>query len=233
VNDERRTEMRRNSRWLLTAIGLVVGLLTAVPASAEMFLDLYVGASFFGDPDFSIETNNGAFRETEKGSADTNVTGGGRFGYWFSEMGLPFLGVAGDVSYFEPTFKGPTGADLVEVKVRTVPMSPLVMLRLPIMSSPDLPGGKFNIYAAAGPGFFWTEQKTTVIGIDRRISSDTIEVGVDFRAGLAWNFTPQFKIFGEYRFTHYSIGKESDRGNSVEADLDAHHALFGFGYSFR
>jgi opacity protein-like surface antigen len=225
--------MGRYRTWFTMVIALAAVLVTTGPASAEMFVDLYVGASIFGDPDFTVTTNNGASREIERGEADTNVTGGGRFGYWFSELGLPFLGVAGDISYFEPTFTGPTGGTLAEVKVRTVPMSPLVMLRLPLLPEQDYPAGKLQIYAGAGPGFFWTEQTATVAGVDRRVSNDTIEVGVDFRAGIAWNFTPALKAFTEYRFTHYSIGETKDLGTTVEADLDAHHVLFGIGYSFR
>jgi opacity protein-like surface antigen len=219
--------------WAATAIGVAAVLATAGPASAELFLDLYVGGSIFGDPDFTITTNNGATRETERGEADANVTGGGRFGYWFSELGLPFLGVAGDISYFEPTFTTPTGGDLVEVKVRTVPMTPLVMLRLPLMPEQGYPAGRLQLYAAAGPGFFWTEQTASLAGVDRRVSEDTIEVGVDFRAGVAWHFTPAIKAFTEYRFTYYSIGEDKGLGTTVEADLDAHHVLFGLGYSFR
>jgi opacity protein-like surface antigen len=233
MSNERRSEMGRVRALSLTAIGLAAVLATAAPASAELFLDLYVGGSIFGDPDFSITTGNGAFRETEKGSADTNITGGGRFGYWFTELGLPFLGVAADISYFEPTFNGPSGSDLLEVKVRTIPMTPLVMLRLPILRAPDYPGGQLNLYAAAGPGFFWTEQETSLAGVSQRVSADTVEVGVDFRAGIAWHFLPQWKVFTEYRFTHYSLGKENDRGTTVEADLDAHHVLFGMGFIFR
>jgi opacity protein-like surface antigen len=225
--------MGRLRAWYLTALVVAALLGTAAPASAEMFLDLYVGASFFGDPDFSIESEDAIIRERDRGSADTNITGGARFGYWFSELGIPFLGVAADVSYFEPTFSGPTGSNLIETKVQVIPMTPLVMLRLPILAAPEYPGGRFYIYGAAGPGFFWTEHKTTLLGRAERISADTVEVGVDARAGLAWHFLPNWKAFFEYRFTHFSIGKEFDRGVSVEADLDVHHALFGIGYTFR
>jgi opacity protein-like surface antigen len=224
--------MGRIRGWSLAVIGLVVVLATAGPASAELFLDLYVGGSIFNDPDFTVTTSNGAFRQVEKGSSDANVTGGGRFGYWFTEVGIPFLGVAGDVSYFEPTFTGPAGAELVKVSVRTVPMTPLVMLRLPLLQAPQYPTGQLNLYAAAGPGFFWTEREATFASLGR-VSDDRIDVGVDFRAGIAWFFVPNVKVFTEYRFTHFSLGKESNRGASVEADLDAHHLLFGVGFTFR
>jgi hypothetical protein len=219
--------------WSRVAMALVAVLATAGPASAEMFLDFYVGASFFGDPDFSITTNNGAFHEKEKGSADTNITGGARFGYWFTELGIPFLGIAGDVSYFEPEFHGPTNGDLLKLKVRTVPFTPLVFLRAPLLQSPQYPGGQLNIYAGAGPGFFWNERELTLAGGSGRVTDDSWEVGVDFRGGIAWYFVPNWKAFVEYRFTHFSIGKTGAFGSTVEADLDAHHILFGAGVSFR
>jgi opacity protein-like surface antigen len=227
--------MRQHRAWHVFAIALAAILASAGPASAEPFIDLYGGASFFGDPDFTISTNNGASRETERGEADTDVTFGGRFGYWFTELGLPWLGVAGDVSYFEPEYTGQGGGRLGTVKVRTVPMSPLVMLRLGFLQAPEYPAGQFQIYTGAGPGFFWTEQ-TARLGSGERVSADTVEVGVDFRAGLAWQFTPNWKVFTEYRFTYYSISPESrvnGQRAKVEADFDAHHALVGVGYSFR
>lgn len=229
--------MGRMRTWSVGVIGLAAVLMIAAPASAEMFLDLYAGASFPGDPDFTIETNNGASRETERGSSNTTATGGLRVGYWFSEAGLPWLGIAGDISYFEPEFTGPSDATLVKVKVRTVPMSPLLMLRLPLLQAPDYPAGQLQLYTGVGPGFFWTEQTTRFLnGVTEKVSADTIEVGVDFRAGLAWSFLPNWRAFTEYRFTYYSIkpeGRINAQRASVEADLDTHHILFGIGYDFR
>jgi opacity protein-like surface antigen len=223
--------------WSVRLVGLAAMLMIAAPASAEMFLDLYGGASFPGKPDFTIQTNNGASRETERGESDTVATGGARFGYWFGDLGLPWLGVAGDVSYFEPEFTGPGGGNLAKVKVRTVPMTPLVMLRLPLLQTPEYPTGKLQLYAGAGPGFFWTEQTARFLnGVTERVSADTIEVGVDARAGIAWRFLPNWRVFTEYRFTYYSISPEetiNGQRTKVEADLDTHHFLVGIGFDFK
>ena len=90
----------------------------------------------FGDPDFTV-TREGQARETERGSADTNFTVGGRGGYWFDRQGLRWLGVALDISYFEPEYSGEGGTgSIATVKVRTLPITPLVMFRLPLMDEP-------------------------------------------------------------------------------------------------
>jgi opacity protein-like surface antigen len=218
-------------------LALAAVIATASPASAEVFLDLYAGGAFFGKPDFTIETNNGASRETERGESDTEVTGGGRAGYWFDLQGLPWLGVALDVSYFEPQFT-PKGGDgnLVKVKVRTVPISPLLMLRLPLLQSPPHPNGQLQIYVGVGPGLFWTETTTRFLnGVTEKVSADTIEVGVDFRGGVSFEIVPNVALFAEYRFTHYSIspeGRINGQRAKVEADLDTNHVLGGISFRF-
>lgn len=225
--------MRRTGFWIAGVMGLALTLVSTRPVSAEVFLDVYAGGVFYGHPDFTVHTNGGTSAERERGTASDDITYGGRVGYWFVEQGLPWLGVAGDVSYMEPEYRGATG-DL-HVKVRTVPMSPLLMLRIPLFQAPDYPGGQFQIYSGVGPGFFWTEQTARGGAVGEKISADTIEVGVDFRAGLAWQFLPNWKVFAEYRMTSYSISvKQTTAGREVkvDADLDTNQALFGIGYSF-
>jgi hypothetical protein len=146
-------------------IVLATALMSAAPASAEVFLDFYAGASFFGHPDFTITRASGITREVERGTANTDVTFAGRLGSWFVLQGLPWLGVGGDVSYFEPEFTGPQGGDLATVKVRTC--------RLPLLQSPEYPGGQLQIYTGVGPGFFWTEQTARFSGAGSRGSPPT------------------------------------------------------------
>jgi opacity protein-like surface antigen len=147
---------------------------------------------------------------------------------------LPWLGFALDVSYFEPEFKGQGG--LLSAKVRTVPISPLVMLRVPLVASPPYPNGQLQLYAGAGPGFFWSETTARLAGAAERTSADTVEVGVDFRAGLSFEFAPGWALFGEYRFTYYTLspeGRFDGQRAKVEVDLDTHHVIGGIGVRFR
>jgi hypothetical protein len=69
--------MTRARTWC-TALGagLLALALGTGSASAEVFFDLYGGATNFGDPDFTV-SREGREREKERGSADTDFTVGG------------------------------------------------------------------------------------------------------------------------------------------------------------
>ena len=229
--------MKRVGTWSAAlAAGVLASVLGGGWASAEVFLDLYGGATMFSDPDFTV-TREGQARETERGSADTDFTVGGRGGYWFDRLGLRWLGVALDISYFEPEYSGEGGTgSIATVKVQTLPITPLVMFRLPLMTSPQHPNGRLQLYTGAGPGFFVRETTVRFRSGSARVSKSGVSVGADVRAGIAWEFTPNWAIFTEYRFTYYSIdaeGQVEGQKTNLEADYDAHHVLFGVSYRFR
>jgi len=214
----------------------LVGRGGVAPAGAEVFFDLYGGATNFGDPDFTV-SREGRARETERGSADTDFTVGGRGGYWFDAQGLRWLGLALDVSYFEPEYTREGGnGTIAKVKVRTVPITPLVMLRLPLLESPEHPNGQLQLYTGAGPGIFLVDTQARFLSGAGEVTKSSAEIGVDFRAGVAYEFTPNWAVFGEYRFTYYSTSPEDridGQKTKVEADFDAHHVLLGISYRFR
>jgi opacity protein-like surface antigen len=220
-------------------VAAVVGLVSlggVAPAGAEVFLDLYGGATFSGDPDFTV-SREGRESETEHGSADTEFTVGGRGGYWFDAQGLRWLGIAVDVSYFEPEYTREGGSGTIaKVKVLTVPITPLVMFRLPLLESPQHPNGQLQLYTGVGPGIFITDTKAEFLSGAGEVTKSEVNVGVDFRAGVAYEFTPNWAVFTEYRFTYYSVDAEDrveGQKTKVEADLDAHHVLLGISYRFR
>ena len=228
--------MKRVRMWsAAVAAGLLAVVLWSGSVSAEVFFDLYGGASSFGDPDFTV-TREGRARETERGSADTEVTFGGRGGYWFDRQGLRWLGLALDVSYFEPEYTREGGSgDLAKVKVRTLPITPLVMFRLPLLESPQHPNGRLQLYTGAGPSIFLLEA-TAQFRSGAAVSKDAAAIGLDFRAGIAYEFTPNWAVFTEYRFTYFSLapeGRVEGQKTKVEADFDAHHLLLGISYRFR
>src|SRR6187402_2794070 len=140
----RRSQMRGlvSVRCLLVTLGLATTL-AARPAAAEWFLDLYAGASFTQDADVTV--GNGTTID-DKVEFDTEAVGGGRLGYWFD--GIRWLGVAGDVSYFAPAGRGTQS----ETRLEVVPLSPLVMFRLPLLDSPVFPRGRLQPYLGVGPG---------------------------------------------------------------------------------
>ena len=229
--------MKRVGTWSAAlAAGVLASVLGGGGASAEVFLDLYGGATMFSDPDFTV-TREGQASETERGSADTNFTVGGRGGYWFDRQGLRWLGVALDISYFEPEYSGEGGTgSIATVKVQTLPITPLVMFRLPLMTSPQHPNGQLQLYTGAGPGFFVRETTVRFRSEVGESSKSGVSVGADVRAGIAWEFAPNWAIFTEYRFTYYAIdsdGQVEGQKINLEADYDAHHLLFGVSYRFR
>ena len=119
---------RARTTCVAAGVGLLLFVLGGGSASAEWFFDLYGGAAFPMDPDLTV-TSEGGTRETVRGHSDTVWTVGGRGGYWF-DRGPRWLGVALDISYFEPEFtrSGGTG-NVAKLKIQTIPVTPLVMFR--------------------------------------------------------------------------------------------------------
>jgi hypothetical protein len=186
------------------------------PASAEWFLDGYGGVSMTADADVTVR-NGQTF--DDKVEFDTEGMGGGRLGYWLD--GLRWLGLAVDVSYFTPAGEGTT----VETRLEVVPISPLVMFRLPLLESPQFPNGRLQPYAGAGPGFFINSVKVDVPGLPEESTDWQFELGVDARVGITFMITPTIGTFVEGRYTWFS---SNPGGRSTEFDIETVHVAGGF-----
>jgi hypothetical protein len=151
-------------------------------------------------------------------SFDTEGMGGGRLGYWLE--GLSWLGVAADVSYFAPAGQGSS----IETRLEVIPISPLVMFRLPLLGSTEFPKGRLQPYVGIGPGFFMTSVKVDVPGLGEESSDWQFEVGVDTRAGITFMITPGFGTFVEGRYTVFSA---NPGGRSTEFDVETVHVAGG------
>jgi hypothetical protein len=204
-----------------------------VVAGAEPFVDFAIGGAFTEDSDIDFETPNGT--TTLQASFDDSYTTGVRGGYWFDAV--PWLGVGGMVSFFEPGSEFTSNAAVDELDVLVVPVTALLMLRAPLLRSDRVPRGHLQPYLNVGPGAFITDVD------DVNYTDSNANVGVDLHAGTTWMFTPQFGMFGEYRFTHYRAELEDDffvtlpGGNfsgplRLETTLNTHHVLFGFAWHF-
>jgi hypothetical protein len=205
-----------------------LGLLTIVaalvafpdrPASAEWFIDGYGGASVTQDADVTIRNGITVDDQVE---FDTEAMGGGRLGYWFES--LRWLGVAADASYFAPAGEGAAAQTRLEV----VPLTPLVMFRLPLLASPPFPAGRLQPYVGAGPGFFLTSVEVEAPGIGEENTDWQVEVGADARAGITFMITPAIGTFVEGRYTVFST---NPGGRSTEFDIETFHV--GGGLTFR
>jgi hypothetical protein len=195
-------------------VGLGAIVVGARPAAAEWFLDAYAGASFTADADVTLR---GGTTLDDTVEFDTEAMGGGRLGYWLE--GLPWLGVAADVSYFAPAAQGTT----LQTRLEVIPITPLVMFRLPLLQSTEFPKGRLQPYLGVGPGFFMTSVEVEGGGLEE--STDwQFEVGVDARAGITFLITPAIGVFAESRYTWFST---NPGGRSTEFDVETVHVAGG------
>jgi opacity protein-like surface antigen len=241
---------------------LLLGLVATAPAAAraEGFFDIYAGAAFPQDNPVDVSTddsvlNAGApatdgeiFRAAYPVGSDynwkTSPSVGMRGGYWFefADEFPSFLGLGLDLSYyraFEDT-------DFAEINVWAVPMTPLLMLRIPLGYSEDFPGGRVQPYAAVGPGFTVSAASADLsnLGIGMHDFEDAaFDVGLDARGGLAVQLSHSFALFGEYRYTYLKpTFKDTVDDNAappdfetrvrIEPKLQTHHIVFGASFRF-
>ena len=155
---------------------------------------------------------------TDEVDWDASISGFARFGWWPSAV--PYLGLAADVSYFAPEEE--------EAETDIFVMSALVMFRYP--------EGQFHPYIGAGPGLFYSkfDVNLTDYGLED-FSDDSLDVGLDARAGLQIDVKENFGIFAEYRFTY--VQPEYDDNISgvnveIEPEFYTHHLLAGLIFFF-
>ncbi len=198
-------------------------VLVALPASnaarAEGFVDLRVGGSFTEDNDVEVDPPGGGGSFEFPTEYEDSPNGGVRGGYWFDPV--PWLGVAGDVSYFAPdddTLGGP--------EIDVIPISPLLMLRAPLVTSEEFPNGRVQPFTGIGPGIF-----VSIADFDTAGDDETAEVGLDAHAGLNFQVTRQVSLFAQYRYTYVEPEFEI-QGADIEPELSTHHVGVGAGFHF-
>lgn len=205
-------------RSLLTLSLLVTLLALASTASAEWFLDGYVGASLTHKNDFTFDAF-GAEQERDaeyKSSAIFGVRGG----TWLE--GLRWLGVAVDVSYFRPS------AD-----IQVFPLTALVMARYGFLPDDEFREGRLHVYGGLGGGIFISNLDGF---IGRFEGSDTsVDFGLDTRLGVSYRVESNWAVFAEYRFTHVSPSFDInafDSRSSADTTFNTSHFLLGLSYRF-
>jgi hypothetical protein len=195
--------------------------LLATPASAEWFADLWAGASRTESEDLKLTILD--VEVSEEVDYSNTFTVGLRVGYWFDSA--RWLGLALDASYFRP-----------DPDLTVFPVSALVLLRLPLLTSEDFPKGRLQPYLAGGPGLFVSK-----LGVDLgsdfggRANDTQLDIGLDARAGLTFLFTEDFGIFLEYRMTRVSPEWEisvPDTKANIKTDFNTHHVIGGVSFRF-
>lgn len=200
-------------------ITVVVLLVTAGPASAQWFGDIYLGVANTQRSEAKVTTFG--FTRTDEIGFASSISTGVRGGRWFDQT--RWLGLAGDVSFFSP-----------DREVDVVAISGLLMARLMLARSEEFPDGRLRPYAAAGPGLFISRVDGT-LGNLRFVSDTSGDFGVDVRLGVAFAVQQNLSLFTEYRFTHVSPDFRFDtRGSrtTVDTTFDTHHVVIGVSFRF-
>jgi opacity protein-like surface antigen len=195
------------SKPLLFVLSLAMVLTAAVAARAEWFLDAYVGPAF---------TQNGDFKNGPAASAttkfDTAFSLGGRGGYYFESLpylgSFPYLGLALDLSHYQPdgSFGGGGSGFRFDTKVTALSLD--AMLRL-------------QPYLSVGPGLYFSHMKINPTPVFGSSDSDT-SVGVKAAAGATWLLTQRIGLLAEYRFSHFNANYLG-----FDADVNSHRLQFG------
>src|SRR3989442_11277225 len=198
---------RQTLVWLALA-AVLAGLPAA--ARAEGFFDFYAGAAFPQDSRPKTSADDAIVADMIAYPSDvewkTSPSVGIRGGYWI-ETYPSIVGLGLDFSYYGAH----EDSDFAPLKVAAVPITPLLMLRIPIGFSETYPGGHVQPYAAIGPGFTiahahanFHDLRDTTSGLDTRLDKFddyAFDVRLDARGGLAVQLGRRFALFGEYRFT--------------------------------
>ena len=236
-----RVFQRMSGSWILLALVLVSA---PVAARAEGFVDLYMGVGFPQDSDIDTDADDpfidAAIDYTSEVDWEETPSLGFRGGYWFENWGPSFLGVGLDLSYYSAL----EDSSVAELDVYVTPITPLLMLRIPLGYSEDYPGGRVQPYGAVGPAFTLAAAFSELDEVAPVFDDfDTIGfgVGLDARGGLAIPIGPHFALFGEYRYTLVEPEFEEDIDIAgppfeteveIEPELETHHVVFGASFRF-
>jgi opacity protein-like surface antigen len=220
----------------------IIGLVAFYPTmtSAEWFGDLYGGAALPGRATAHYSQMQPiAVNVTRQLDLGTGPAIGLRAGYWFARF--PWLGVAGDLSYFSRSAEG--------TSISAVPISLLLMLRLPLLESEEHPTGKLQPYIGFGPSLVAGNSSIDVAPLTKTQDGSYTAVGMDARAGLLWKFHRNIGIFGEYRLTYFSadtfdaecqlpppqqcraVPRDDVIVNTTDTSLTTHQILIGLRFS--
>lgn len=203
---------------LLCAVATAAALAPRA-AVAETMLDLYLGGSYTDDSTLRFDTTP-PFPDQEVGW-DDSFAFGLRAGHWFGGS-LRWFGLAGDLSYFRPEAVG----GIVELHV--VPITPMAMVRIPLLADERFVGGRLTPYAGVGPGL------VTSVLTSNAVSGANVgfDVGLDVRAGVTIMLSRVFGLFAEYRYTDVDVKVEDGFGDSIETPLASNHINAGIALRF-
>ena len=211
-------------------------------ARAELAIDIFGGVSWTKSTDIAVDgidnTNvniKGVFKDVD---LDPGFTVGLRLGYWVES--LPFLGLGLDGFYFSlpvpsqnvdstvnvsgKIFNHPISSSssgkvhLPSFDLPSAGFSPQLMLRRPLMTSDEMPKGRFQPYIGLGPAWAVT------IDTDKA----ALILGGLVRGGLSFQLFSHLSLFAEYRYSFFPNFELRDKsGLHFQTDLDTHNVVGG------
>lgn len=226
---------------LLSTLPCLLLIAAQTNAWAEGYLDLYVGVAKNNTADVSVSetTSSGTTFASASIDLSSSTEFGIRFGVWGNST-YKWVGVGIDMGYLH--------ADGPGVDITALPFTLLLALRAPLFPTPEIPGGRLQPYAMAGVSFYITDisvQLNGMGGSSNQMSWPWPSTSVDkvygpyLAAGLAWQPTKSFAIFGEYRYTSFDVGYDTTNSlilptanGRVDTTVRADRILFGISYRF-
>jgi hypothetical protein len=224
-------------RVVVLAAMLGVVVVRPMPAGAEWFADVYAGGSATSNSEVKL-SHDVRLKEVE---FDNGLTYGGRFGTFFNAV--PWLGLTFDAMSFHANIDKQraqvkdTGAvvQLAPLDLSVSLISLDIVLRLPLLATPEIPNGRLTPYILGGPAAFIARADDGGNFI-RRYQDDTdVTFGYNAGAGIGWQFSKSIGVFTEYRFTHGKPEFEFDNFDDrvkVKSTVDSHHILVGLSFKF-
>ncbi len=233
-------------RTLTALIVTITGLAVAAPASAEWFVDLYIGGAFTEKHDVDTQfIPSGAQVSTLDVSFNNSFTGGLRGGYWLPfDVGPLNFGFGVDFSHFAPNISRQTRAFCAQFCVNAtfedVDLSVWVigfdaLLRAPLLKSAEFPHGQLQPYFRVGPAIFVADANDRSNFAPANQSDSDTSIGVKLGVGVAWLFTKNIGVFTEYRYTHFSPEFTFQNGGAtanVSTSVNSHYLLAGVTFRF-
>jgi opacity protein-like surface antigen len=219
---------------------LVILSFNPLLARAETFVELYAGMSLGADEVLTFMASGE--KAAEEADLNNSFTIGYRMGYWFKS--LRWAGVALEASHFKLDIRQ---KNIDRGHLRVIPVSGLLMFRMPLLKRDIYPEGEYLFYGGIGPGIFLTSIKYEVAnspitdmsaiddGLSGRYSDRTADIGLDIHGGIAKMVRANISIFCEYRYTKFDPKFEEDIGYKkvkIETEIETHHALIGLTYYY-
>jgi opacity protein-like surface antigen len=204
------------TNWLkesLTLAVILVGVLAGTPAGAEWFADVAIGTAL---------THAGDVNTTEDVEYDKSFTMSGRVGRWLEGR----FGWAVNLFRFEPDISSqtdPTLTGFTDIDVTALSLD--VMMKVPYRF------GRFRPYATGGPAIFFSTINSR--GNFGNASATDTSLGWKFGLGFVYPFRNRLDLFGEYRYTSFSIDTETTAGSSSQLEMDVTTSHFVVGVIYR